>query len=172
MESLSAILTRHFIRNPAMQVQDLYKLLHQAALGSEHAVSDEKAACEWLESELSCLGEGPDDPLMDPISPDGQLLRIHLRPYITAGKDPEKILRAFVQTANQWRGSQVKLKEYGKRAVQLAKSGSIPLSGEVIQDWFGDMQIQGYPAVHHSKIYQQLYHPAYRVVARQFLEEK
>jgi hypothetical protein len=30
---------------------------------------------------------------------------------------------------------------------------------------------QGFPAVHHSDIYERLYHPVYRVVTRALLEE-
>jgi len=34
------ILTDHLARYPLMRVEDIYKLVHQASLGSEHAVSD------------------------------------------------------------------------------------------------------------------------------------
>ena len=41
---LGSLLRNHFNRYPLMQVQDVYKLLHQAAMGSEHAVVDETNA--------------------------------------------------------------------------------------------------------------------------------
>jgi len=99
------ILENHFLRYPQMQIADLYKLLHQAALGSEHAVRDERVARDWLEDELVEMGDGPDDPLMDPLTPDGQILRVHLRPYRRAGKKSEMLLKAFIQTANEWRST-------------------------------------------------------------------
>ncbi|MDP2993553.1 MAG: hypothetical protein Q8N46_00355 [Anaerolineales bacterium] len=166
------ILTSHLTRYPAMQVQDVYKLLHQAALGSEHAFRDEQAARDWLEHELAEMGDGPDDPLMDPLSPDGQTLRVHLRPYLRAGKNPETLLRAFIQTANEWRGSPEKLKEYGAAAAQLAQTGTGSIRREGIEAFFSKMEEQDFPAVHHSEVYERLYRPAYRVVARQFMEEK
>jgi len=171
LDTLSKILTRHLARTPAMQVQDVYKLLHQAALGSEHAVRDEQAARDWLERELAEMGAGPDDPLLDPLSPDGQILRVHLRPHIAAGKDPEILLQAFIRTANEWRGSLETLKEYAVAAVKLADEGFLLFSGEAMRSFFATMEAQGFPAVHHSELYTRLYRPAYRVVARQFLEE-
>jgi hypothetical protein len=164
-----------------MQAADLYKLLHQAALGSEHAVRDEQVARDWLEHELAGMGDGPDDPLMDPLSPDGQILRVHLRPYLRAEKDPEILLQAFIRTANEWRGSPPragtgttteKLKEYGAAARRLAQAGSGSIRREEIEAFFAKMEEQGFPAVHHSEVYKRLYRPAYRVIARQFLEEK
>jgi hypothetical protein len=186
------ILENHFLRYPQMQITDLYKLLHQAALGSEHAVRDEPAARNWLENELVEMGDGPDDPLMDPLSPDGQILRIHLRPYHRAGKKSEMLLQAFIQTANKCRSTPSrapsgnrdrlrvagpettteKLKEYYREARQLSDEGRLPFSGETVRLFFARMEEQGFPAVHHSKLYKRLYRPAYRVVAKQFLEEK
>jgi len=169
---MDKILQDHLRRYPQMQAADLYKLLYQAALGSEHAVRDEQAARDWLERELAGLGDGPDDPLMDPLSPDGQILRVHLRPYLRAGKNPERLLRAFIQTANEWRGSLDKFKEYGATARRQAQVGSGSIREEEIEAFFAKMEEQGLPAVHHSEVYKRLYRPAYQVVARQFLEEK
>jgi hypothetical protein len=167
---MDEILTCHLLRYPQMQVTDLYKLLHQAAMGSGHAVRDEQVARDCLEQELIQMGAGPDDPQMDPLTPDGQILRIHLRPYLRTGRDPEALLRAFIQTANEWHPSLDKLKAYAAAAWQLAQAGSGLLSPEEGQIFFTSMEEQGFPAVHHSEIYRYLYRPAYRVVARRFLE--
>jgi hypothetical protein len=172
METLSQILTGLFARYPQMQIEDLYKLLHQSALGSEHAVRDGQAARDWMERELAEMGTGPDDPLLDPLSPDGQIVRVHLRPYLLAGKNPETLLEAFIRTANDWHGSVDKLKEYGAAAAQLALAGTGAIQAEVIEAFFANMAAHDYPAMHHSKSYENLYRPAYRVVARKFLEEK
>jgi hypothetical protein len=170
-KSMDKILRDHLRRYPLMQAADLYKLLHQAALGSEHAVHDEQAARDWLEHELAEMGEGPNEPLLDPISPDGQILRVHLHPYLRAGKDVETLLRAFVRTASEWSGSPEKLKEYGAAAARLAQMGTGSIRREEIEAFFSKMEQQGFPAVHHSTKYERLYRPAYRVVARQFLED-
>lgn len=170
MGSLPQILAGQLSRNPLMQPQDVYKLLFQAALGSEHAVGDEKSARIWLAHEISEMGDGPDDPLFDPISPDGQILRVHLRPYIRAEKDVETLLKAFIQTAGEWHGSNKTLKEYGAQAASILPGGALSFPRKDFEDYFAGMEDQGFPAVHHSAEYVRLCRPAYRVIARRFLE--
>ncbi|MBN2388699.1 MAG: hypothetical protein JXB85_16905 [Anaerolineales bacterium] len=162
---ITDLLSDHLRRYPKMEARDIYKLLFQAALGAGHAVTDAAAAQAWLARELAAMGPGPDDPLLDPISPDGRMVRVHLRPYVQAGQDPQVLLQAFLQTANEWRGATEVLGEYGQAA---ARSSPSPM-GEAIQAFFATMKAQGFPAAHHSAAYQTLYRPAYRVVAREFL---
>jgi hypothetical protein len=153
-----------------MQVQDLYKLLHQATLGSEHAVGDLDSARKWLERELVEMGAGPEESIFDPISPGGEILRVHLRPYIRAGRVPQDLLAAFLRTANEWNGSKATLRENGQLAAQLAKMEDWPLQGVEIEAFFAKMEGLDFPAAHHSAIFADLYRPAYRVIAREFLE--
>jgi hypothetical protein len=171
LRNLHQILTNHLSRYPGMEAQDIYKLLLQAALGSEHAVRNEESAREWLERELASMGNEPDEPLFDPISPGGEIGRVHLRPYLAAGKDTETLLRAFVRTANEWRGSKETLKEYGAAAARLADVEKWTVRPEEIESFFTRMESQDFPAAHHSEIYGRLYRPAYRVIARRLLEE-
>ncbi|MDW8226743.1 MAG: hypothetical protein RMJ60_02985 [Anaerolineales bacterium] len=53
--SVESVLLSHFARYPAMGLADLYKLIHQAALGSEHAIRNPEAARRWLNEELASL---------------------------------------------------------------------------------------------------------------------
>jgi hypothetical protein len=50
---LPAVLRAHLARYPELEVQDLYKLLYQAARGSEHAAPDPEAVRLHLTGELS-----------------------------------------------------------------------------------------------------------------------
>ena len=81
----ASILHSHHERYPEMGIQDVYKLAHQAALGPGHAVGNPAGARDYLERELDDMGAGPVEPLFDPISADGELVRVHLRPYLEAG---------------------------------------------------------------------------------------
>lgn len=61
---IESIPRKHLTRYPLLQIQNLYKLLHQAALGSEHALTDRLPVERWLRRELAEMGEGiPDDSL-------------------------------------------------------------------------------------------------------------
>lgn len=162
--SFESILRAHLARYPAMQIQDVYKLVHQAALGSEHAVSSLEGVRKWMERELAEMGEGPVEPVLDPISEDGQILRVHLRPFVAGGGDPSVLLDAFIQTANEYRGDAQTLKTYWKSATNV---GHFPPAE--MDDFIQSMQAEIYPAVHHSPQYESLYRPAYRVVWRKFI---
>ena len=169
-DALSRILAVQYRRYPCLQIVDLYKLLHQASMGSEHAVSDEAGVRAWLKREVATMGAGPADPLIDEISPTGEIVRVHLRPYLAAGHDPEKLLEAFLRTAREYRGSVEHLQQYGKVAEWVASAGLLPFQPGQIGAFMQSMKQHGFPAAHHSQIYEELYQPAYRVVARTFVK--
>ncbi|MCS7055528.1 MAG: hypothetical protein NZM18_05055 [Thermoflexales bacterium] len=167
--SFRAILGDHIQRYPLMQAEDIYKLLHQACLGSEHAVQDLDGVRRWLTRELAEMDTGPDDPLIDPISPDGRIVRIHLRPYVAAGLDPAHLLEAFVRTANHYRGPRDELERALEEAIALAEARVLPCDARHLRELSRGLAAQGFPAIHHSDVYVHAYRPAYRVVARAYL---
>ena len=63
------IILDHLFRYLGLQIQDCYKLIHQAAMASEHADQDIAGARDWLERELNSLGEGPDAEGQLPFAP-------------------------------------------------------------------------------------------------------
>jgi hypothetical protein len=166
---MESILIDHAHRYPNWAVADLYKLIHQAALGSEHAIRDEAHAREWLARELTQLGPGPDEPLIDPISPGGQVVRVHLRPFASLRLDEETLLKAFVLTANEFKGSPDRLLEYADVAEKLGGEGLLPIEFGEVSRCVAGMHAAGFPAVHHSPKYEEAYRPAYRVVVRELL---
>jgi hypothetical protein len=158
------IIDEHLRRYPALELSDLYKLAHQAGLGAGHAVLDPAQAQAWLERELSELGEGPAEPLEDPISGDGQVLRIHLRPYLAARGDPARLLTAFLRTANEFEGSKENLREHWAAVERLAYEGGLNFGIEAARSFWERMQAQDFSPISHSRRYRELYKPAYRVV--------
>jgi hypothetical protein len=158
-------------RYPELGTADLYKLLHQGALGSEHAVPSAEAAARWMDEELSSMGDGPSEPLVDTIAPGGAFVRVHLRPFVEAGGSSAELLSAFVRTANAAAGSEEALACALTAASAMARDGRLPLSHG---DWDGYVRRrreEGYPAVHHSEAFVARYRPAYRVVAGPLLTE-
>jgi hypothetical protein len=164
------IIQEQLFRHPLMQERDIYKLLHQAAMGSEHSVNDETSARLWLLEEIAQIGNSPADPLWEEISPDGQVLRVNLRPYLEGGFDPESLLQSFLRTANEYRGDEQRLRCYVGWTQELIDEGMIPLSLSGFSEYIEEIRQLGFPAVHHSPIYEVAYRPAYRVVARNFLQ--
>ena len=173
VNGLEQVLEVHTARYPEMEPDDLYKLLHQAALGSEHAVGDRGAARLWLSREIESLhpsdSETSGEPLTEPLSPDGRIVRVNLRPFLARGGDPEALLDAFVRTGEQYRGDKATLDHYCQIAIQLASERRLPFSPTELEARFAELEGQGYPAVHHTSRYNDAYRPAYRVVLRELL---
>lgn len=168
-EALGALIRAHVARYPALEVQDLYKLLHQASLGSEHAVADTAAARDWMQREIADLGDGPPEPLVDTLGAGGGYARVHLRPYLAAGGQPERLLAAFVQTATQAPAEAEGLTCARAVALRLARAGTLPWPEATIARFFSAQERARDPAVHHSVVFEARYRPAYRVVARGLL---
>lgn len=153
-----------------MEVQDLYKLIHQASMGSKHAVQDLDATRTFLEREVNELIGGPDEPIQDIISPDWRIARINLRPYLASNAKLSKLLDAFVRTATEFEGSSSRLKRFISYAEHLADERFFSFSRTVIRTFFDQMEVKGFPAVHHSASYTGAYQPAYRVILHKFLD--
>ncbi|HNR02742.1 MAG TPA: hypothetical protein PKK59_09415 [Anaerolineaceae bacterium] len=168
--SFRSILLDHAARYPAWQPQDVYKLSHQAVLGSQHAVNDREHARAWLQQELAALTaappELPDDPLIDSISEDGAIIRVHLRPLIRLGLSPDMLLAAFLRTAEEYQGSKDTLQRCLQEAIVLVKEDRLHFTSRRLTRFINTMAREGFPAAHHSAAYTRAYHPAYRVVAR------
>ena len=171
---MRALLLDHARRYPAWELTDLYKLLHQAALGAEHALTNEAGVRDWLTHELAelSLSGGADEPLLDPLSPDGQLVRVHLRPFARRGLEPEPLLQAFFRTAREITPAPERLTTSAELAIQLAQEGLLPFEADALTTFFADRQAQNFPAYHHSAAFRQHYQPAYRVVARALLPKE
>ena len=172
MKFVSQLLSAHLARYPAMQLDDIYKLLHQAALGPGHAVDNPAAARKRLDQELAALSEAPADPLQDIISPDGRLGRVHLRSYLAAGGSPDALHDAFVQTAKSDPASPDKLAKFCGCLGDLAAADGIPFARDDVLAYFDKISRDGYPAIHHSEAFRIAYRPAYRVVAVDLLQSR
>lgn len=171
MKFIGELLSAHIARYPAMQLEDIYKLLHQAALGPGHAIDNPAAARKRLDDEIAALDGEPDEPGRELISPDGRLARVHLRTWMASGGDPDALHRAFVETANTWPASPEKLAKFCGCLGDLAAVGGIPFArGEVVH-FFEKLARDGYPVIHHSPVYRETYRPAYRVVAIDLLQQ-
>lgn len=169
--TLKNILLGEINKYPKMQIQDIYKLLHQAAMGSEHAVKNEEAARNWMDREIAGLDGKQSENLIDTISADGKILRINLRPYIREGFNTNKLVEVFIKTANNYKGSSFELEESIEITLELTKNKTLPFEYNEMKIFFNQMKENKYPAVHHSKVYAENYFPAYRVIAGEFIEE-
>ena len=169
--AMKVILLEEVNKYPKMEIQDLYKLLHQASMGSEHAVRNEEAVKNWMKNEIAGLKWEQSDKLIDTISADGKILRINLRPYIKERYSTNKLVEVFIKTANNFKGSYSELEESLEIALELSRTKILPFDHKEMMVFFNEMKEKKYPAVHHTKVYSEDYFPAYRVIAAEYIEE-
>lgn len=169
MKFISQLLGAQFARHPDMQPADVYKLLHQAALGPAHAVNLDDAENALLAEIASLPAATHPEPLLEVISPDGRLARVHLRPYLAAGHDPRALAQAFAATATGYEGSVERLGKFCGCLGDLADAGGLPLARAEVEAFMNARRDEGWPAVRHSEAYRAAHSPAYRVVDLQLL---
>ena len=167
----SEIVMLHLERYAALEIQDLYKLAYQAAMGSEHGVPDPEAARRWLERELAELGPDGKGPVTVPLSPDGRLVRVELRAFVARGGDSRRLLEAFVSTAGRFTAATDRLERYWNEIEALVAAGELPFASTDLEIFFAGMRAEGFPPVRHSPHYRELYRPAYRVVLLELLAD-
>lgn len=154
---------------PEMRIEDAYKWLYHATLGGEHAVTSEDGPRRWLDREWDGLGAPTkDEPEVVPLTPDGKVVRINLRPYKARGGDKEMLLWAFVFSAQRFKSDKsVFIKEWDALGGRLK---SKPWNRLTLSEWSRldqETRAQGFPAIDHSAAYEKEYRPAYRVVLRE-----
>ena len=162
---MQRIVAEQIRRHPQLGPEDLYKLLHQAALGSEHAMTDTAGVRAWMANELARMGDGQDEPMIDTIAPGGAVVRVHLRPWVAAGRSPDSLVAAFMKTATTVVPDTARLSRYLKAGGWAVERSPTRVTAGRWAAFADSLRRAGYPAIHHSEGYEQAYRPAYRVVA-------
>ncbi len=165
-EALATLIRGHLLRYPAAEPRDIYKLLYQGVLGPEHLIDSAGEFAHRLRRELESVHADENEPLWEPLRPDGLLGRLNLRPFKARGGDPARLLEACLRTASMRWGTPEELKRVWSAFATLAHQGAWPGLSPARVDALTHYLVQrGYPPVHHTGVYRRSYHPAYRLVA-------
>lgn len=170
--SFRRVILDHYSRYPLIQVLDLYKLIHQGVFGCEHAYVDEENARLMLEQEMKNKPGYMEEPVIDPISVDGQIVRVNLRPYFASGGYQQALASAFVLTARNHKGSDSTFIRYWGYAEKMVAMGDLIFNIDDMSKKFAILKQAGFPPVHHTEQYVKAYQPAYRVVLREYLMDR
>jgi len=79
--------------------------------------------------------------------------------------EPDTLFQAFIRTGREVIPSPEQLLAYAQEAIFMAKEGQLTLFAHELEEFIGWMQASGFPAMHHSRTFEEAYQPAYRVVA-------
>ena len=162
MEELQNILLAHAARYPLMQPTDAVKLIYQNEFGGGHMIRDEEACLAYLRLEYAATEKDPAVPLQEDIG--NGIVRINLA--AVAQGDLEALGLRFIRSAAAHQGSPDRFLEKLTLLEELTSQGAFAFDAAGLAAYLNAYARQGYPAVSHSEVYRQAYHPAYRVVLK------
>ncbi len=172
VSTVRALLLYHIERRPQMQLDDMYKLCHQATLGCTPP-QDPAYVLRVIQNELDMLATSPGmkEELLETISATGGIVRLNFRPYLNRGGTAEWLQRAFVKTCDTRSANRDEFLDYWQTVVLLAAEGRMPFSADTAKELGLKMASLGFPGMHHTMQYGRLYRPAYRVIHRDLAHE-
>ena len=137
------------------------KFVFQGMLGVGHLIRDSRAAEERLKAEMESVEEDRAEPLIEKISTDW--VRMNLRRAKADGLKAEDIARYLVRSA-EWGTLSFTRQNVCNFCVKLDGSGTMKAAAEKVLDenWLPS----------HSEQYREAYHPAYRVLHKDFRKFK
>lgn len=166
---LEGVIKIHLQRYPEMKVVDVYKLIYQSTMGVAHYIDSPEKARDYLIREMSLVPPSDEIPLIEPLSPDGRMVRVNLAPYKAAGGEAEHLFLAMMNTAEHFQPSKDRLEANLNLLVKSGMEEKISLDSSELQAFIKKTRALDFPPVHHSDKYRELYHPAYRVILKEYM---
>ena len=156
-EEMKNIIRAQHKRRPLMNEEDIVKLAFQGMLGVGHLISSEEQALERLHDEMSALEPDADEPLTERVSP--QWFRLNLRAAKAKGITEADIAYMLFQSARRKPLAFTRQNVYNF-CVKLDGSDRMKAAAQRVLDeaWLPS----------HSDQYRAAYHPAYRVLHKDF----
>jgi len=166
---------------PETRVQDIYKSFCQDNLGPGHLIPNPEAAKAYLLEELQAFREDLengryDKPSMRYVSVGdaGNYVRVDLSVVLDGLVDEETLLAAFVRSANE--GKTLSTDEWKEKwaAVAAVIRKDFPALPDADKDLaaIDSLMTEGHYILHHSRIFNETYHPHYRIVARDIFDKE
>jgi hypothetical protein len=149
-----------------VRIEDAYKWIYQATRGGEHAATDIEMARHWIDAEWKTLDkpEG-DEPLWEPLCKDGSIGRLNLRVFKAKGGKADDVLDAFLTGGREFKETDTAFLDAWNLLGERLKKNA--WTGLTYAEWLRldrEMSAQKYPAIHHSKTYEDTRRPAYRII--------
>ena len=165
-------LIRYQLRlHPILKAQDVYKLFFQSSFGVEHILSDSASVARYLLDELSSLDSTiGQDPLIERISLENDLVRINLRPFKALNLDPAILVKVMFASARETVPDTLMFYHQWNEFSSLARFGLLNFKLDDVNEWNSKVDDGVIEPVHHSPEYTVANKPAYRVVRRGVFE--
>jgi len=175
--SAAAQTTEAFVRNqlnayPDLRLLDLYKSCFQDYMGVEHLISDYDRMKNYLDEELQTAEEFPSWDY-EPCGIEGKYVRVNIRVVKDGRISEDKLLDAFVRSANAKHPPLKKWKRQWHKLIRKIDQMQLELPYyDQDKEFIDSLLNNGEYAISHSPEYRAAYHPHYRVVERHIFEKE
>lgn len=166
---LEEALRVHAVRYPVMEPQDAVKLVYQSVFGGGHLIADRAASLRRLTQEYRSVEQLSGRPLWEDIG--SGMVRVHLAALEEARCTPEILNAVFVETALRHKAAPADFETALELLTALTGEALFRFPPAALEAYLLHYRSAGCPAVRHSPAYRSAYHPAYRVVKLDLLEE-
>ena len=163
----------YFLKYPEATLQDIYKGSFQDVFGPAHLLTNREAVENYINREMETAEslEGED---YVPCGWQGNFYQVNLK-VIADGRIPmDDFVDAFMASANgiDTTLTQAWLDEW--KLLQQATRKIVPHLQDFKEDstFLANLLKQGKYVVHHSRKFNQYYHPHYRIIRRDLFEKK
>ncbi len=169
--SIHAAIEHQMADYPKSTLQDIYKSFYQDRFGPGHMITDTASARSYLMRELSEM-TNISAVYYEPTGNEGRHVRVYLSAVADSLITAEQLLDAFVRSANMDKGENTDWEAEWNCIVSVITKHGINLN-----DFDKDVAMlneasRNRQAVHHSRNYNEAYHPHYRIVEHSIFENE
>jgi len=169
--AVRSAIERQLVAYPESTLQDIYKSFYQEHFGPGHIISDTASVRRFLMSELSDMGE-TQSPYYEPTGSHGDYIRVYLSSVADSLISTEQLLDALVRSANSWQKPDTEWIDKWKAIGKVIKENGMKMDGIDTDFPLLNEAARNSQAVHHSRRYNEAYHPHYRIVERGIFEKE
>ena len=169
--AMRSAIERQLAAYPESTLQDIYKCFYQEHFGPGHIISDTTSTRRYLMRELSEMGK-TQSPYFEPTGSQGDYVRVYLSAVTDSLITAEQLLYAFVRSANLWQEPTVSWMEKWEAIVSIIQANKMEIEGFETDLPLLTEAARNSQAVHHSRHYNEAYHPHYRIVERSIFEQE
>ena len=167
--AVRSAIERQMATYPETTLHDIYKSFYQEHFGPGHIISDTASARRYLVRELSEMGK-TQSPYFEPTGSQGDYVRVYLSAVTDSLISAEQLFDAFVRSANLRQKPSVSWLEKWEAIVSIIQANKMEIEGIETGLPLLTEAAQNNQAVHHSRCYNEAYHPHYRIVERDIFE--
>ena len=161
-EGIEDILLEHYQKYPQMELNDFIKLIYQNSFGPRHMHNPSKEdVLKYLDEEIKVVTNETE--IIEDIG-NG-----YVRVYLSKETNMEKISNNFFNSMAEDTYTETNIRIFYRKInvlIKLIKKGSIKLPKKESINYIKEYLSNGINPVRHTKIYNELYKPHYRVIKK------